>query len=104
MKNAEDVYPEIDISKLDLDYILFGSPKKEEICAYFARGEFHVEHYLVEAIEEHLLTEEQRKTMFENKLSIEKMLNGRYGGKEEPVVLSIEKEWNEQLGFKCFGD
>ena len=101
--DRKDVYPDVDVSKLDLDYILGGTAPLMKVCAYFARGEFHEEHYMVHAIEMYLLSPEQRDKMDVHNLTIEKMLNGRYGGAEESVVCSIYKEWNDMLGFKCFG-
>jgi len=71
--------------------------KWEEECGYN-----EAEHYLVSAIKKHLLTEEQRKELFEYNLSIEDILNGRYTGDEEPVVLKMYKDWNEKLGWKEF--
>ena len=103
----EQVHPEIDIEKsgICLDYILHGEPKPEEVAAFFARGEFHEEYYQIAAIEKYLLTEDQRKKMFDANLTIEKMLNGRYTNinKNEELVRGIYDEWNTKLGFKCFG-
>ena len=63
---------------IDCDMLLTGNPTWEEVAEYFKSGDFDDECYLVEAIERHLLTEDQRKAIFDNKLSIEKMLNGNY--------------------------
>jgi len=97
------IHPEIDIKMIDLDHILYGEPTTQEVVAFFERGEFDSEEYQVEAIEKHLLTEEQRKLMFDHRLTIEKVLNGRYGEQEGPIVIKIFKEWNDKLGFKLFG-
>ena len=93
---------------MDLDWLLnlaprlgTGSPEDDrEIRDCFREGEFDSEEYLVEAIEKHLLTEDQRRQLFDNKLSIEKLLNGRFG--DEPVVDQIFAEWNTALGFEHF--
>ena len=90
---------------IDLDELLFGTPTWEQVVAFWKNGEFCEEHYLIEAIEKHLLTEEQRKQMFDSRLTIEKILNGRYVGTPEVsrVVFDIFDEWNAKLGFKAFG-
>lgn len=91
------------ISRLiELDELLNGSPQWEEVCYFFENGEFYEEYYLVEAIERWLLTEEQRKQMYDNKISIEKMLNGRCANPQ--IVQAIYKEWNDKLGDKHFGN
>ncbi len=87
---------------IDLDCLLCGKPTWDEVVDFFANGEFHEEHYLVEAIEKHLQTEEQRKKMFDHKLSIEKILNGRTEPKHEKFVNKLFKVWNEKLGIKHF--
>lgn len=94
-----------DKNLIDLDCLLFGEPTWEQIVAFWKASEFCEEKYLVDAIETHLQTEEQRKLMFDNRLSIEKMLNGRYsgGGQVGKVVTQIFKEWNTKLGFDAFG-
>lgn len=88
---------------IDLDSLCFGEPTWEEVVEFWKDGEFCEEKYLVEAIELHLLTEAQRKTMYDHRLSIEKMLNGRHTGDKEPVVHCIFGEWNTKLGFTAFG-
>jgi hypothetical protein len=88
---------------IDLDELLNGNPSWEQVVAFFKDGEFHEESYLVQAIERWLLTEEQRKRIFDAHLSIEKMLNGRYGEKEESAVEAIYNEWNAKLGHYQFG-
>jgi hypothetical protein len=52
---------------------------------------------LVAAIRVHLLTEEQRKWLFDADLSVEDLLNGRYTDATEQGVLKLFKTWNEQL-------
>jgi hypothetical protein len=42
--------------------------------------------------------------MFDTRLSIEKMLNGRYSEDEQYAAKDkMFKEWNKKLGFTCFG-
>jgi hypothetical protein len=91
---------------IDLEELLNGTPTWEQVVEFWKDdGEFCKEYYLVEAIEKWLLTEEQRKIMFDNRLSIEKMLNGRYPCSDEmyKVVHGIYDAWNAKLGFKKFG-
>lgn len=88
---------------IDCEELLHGNPTWEQVVEYFKEGAWDDEVYLVEAIEKHLQTEEQRKQIFDARLSIEKMLNGRYGSdKQEILVNKIFKEWNTKLGFKSF--
>ena len=89
---------------IDLDELLTGKPAWPDVVNFFRDGEFHEEHYLVEAIEKHLLTEEHRKLMFVNKLTIEKILNGRweYTVAKARVVNRICAAWNSKLGFEYF--
>ena len=88
---------------IDLDELLNGKPTWEQVVAFWKEGEFCEEHYLVEAIEKHLQTEEQRQLIFANFLSIEKILNGRYILNQSAIVISIFNDWNTKLGFKAFG-
>ena len=89
---------------IDLDELLNGTPTWEQVVEFWKDdGDFCGEEYLVQAIEKHLLTEDQRKVMFHYRLSIEKMLNGRYLSSISPVVEKIYGEWNAKLGFKSFG-
>lgn len=90
-------------SHMCLDELLYGNPDWEQIVAFFKTGDFHEEQYLVEAIEQHLLTEDQRKLIFDSKLSIEKMLNGRTTSQHSLVTQQVYNEWNTKLGFKYFG-
>jgi len=88
---------------IELDELLNGSPSMEEVRYFFEEGEFFEEHYLVEAIERWLLTEDQRKRMYDNRISIEKMLNGRCTC-DSQIISEIYQEWNEKLGDKHFGN
>jgi hypothetical protein len=94
-----------DVELVDLDCLCYaGPPAWEQVQKFWLEGEWCEEKYLVKAIELHLLTEEQRKRMFDLHLSIEKMLNGRYGGEDESAaVRSIYGEWNKKLGYHAFG-
>jgi len=91
---------------IDLDGLLYGDPTWEQVVEFWKDdGDFCGEGYLVSAIERWLLTEDQRKRMFDAKLSIEKMMNGRYvgGGDVSETVGAIYGEWNAKLGFNAFG-
>lgn len=93
---------------IDLDQLLFPLPETppswEEVVDFFQNGDFPDEPYCIEAIEKYLQTEEQRAAIFEQRLSIEKMLNGRYEGDKEAFVYSIYAQWNAKLGFQYFGN
>jgi hypothetical protein len=88
---------------IELDQLLYGEATPEQVAEFFRNGDFHGEHYVIEAIEKHLQTEEQRQAIFNAKLSIRKMLNGRYWTGEEALVNRIYDEWNTRLGFRHFG-
>ena len=89
---------------IDLDELLNGEPTWEQVVEFWKDdGDFCGEEYLVQAIEKHLLTEDQRNVMFSNRISIEKMLNGRCPGGMSLIIVWIYQEWNTKLGFKCFG-
>lgn len=89
---------------IDLEELLNGNPTWEQVVEFWRDDrDFCEEAYLVQAIEKWLQTEEQRKRLFDARLSIEKMLNGRYMGAVEPIVQAIYAEWNAKLGFKAFG-
>ena len=89
---------------IDLDELLNGEPTWEQVVEFWKDdGDFCGEEYLVQAIEKHLQTEDQRKRLFDARLSVEKILNGRYYGEQEPLVQAIYNEWNQKLGFKEFG-
>jgi len=89
---------------MDLEDILHGTPKWNDVSFYFQNGEFFEEHYLVEAITKHLLTPPQRAWLHREALSIEDMLNGRIEGNlRQKYAQQIFDEWNQKLGFKHFG-
>ena len=88
---------------IDLDELISGNPSWDQVIEFWRDdGDFCGEEYLVQAIEIHLLTESQRKLMFDNRLTIEKMLNGRYSH-AGATVQQIFNEWNTKLGFEAFG-
>ena len=89
---------------IELDELLNGAPLWKSVVNFWKSGEFYEEHYLVEAIEKWLLTDEQRQSILDAGLTIEKMLNGRYNGNQKGLVYGIYNEWNNKLGFKAFGD
>lgn len=65
--------------------------------------EFDREEYLVDSIRRNLLTEEQRKVMFDHNFTIEDMLNGRIAGDERrEAAAEIFDAWNAELGQECF--
>jgi hypothetical protein len=89
---------------IDLDELLNGNPTWEQVVEFWRDdGDFCGEEYLVSAIEKWLMTEEQRELMFKNRLTVEKMLNGRYYETVSPMVHDIFKLWNDKLGFDRFG-
>lgn len=88
---------------IELEDLLYGTPEWNQVVKFFKEGEFCGEENLVAAIEKYLQTEEQRKAIFDNKISIEKMLNGRTMGDVEDLIQSIYDAWNAKLGYKCFG-
>ncbi len=57
----------------------------------------------VELIKKYLQTEQDRKAMYDEDMSIYDMLNGRYNEEQEIVVLEIFERWNQKLGTKTFG-
>jgi len=60
------------------------------------------EEYTVAAIKQHLLSEEHRKLLYDRKLSIEDLLNGRVEG-DQTIYETIFADWNTKLGWKEFG-
>lgn len=61
------------------------------------------EHYVVAVIKRCLRTPEQKTMLDHQDLSIEDLLNGRYGGEQEPFVYSLYEDWNKKLGYRYFG-
>lgn len=61
------------------------------------------EEYVVAVIKRYLRTSEQKAWLDGQDLSIEDLMNGRYGGEQEPIVLSIYNDWNAKLGVRYFG-
>lgn len=89
---------------IDLDEILYGKPTMAQVAEFWKNGEFYEERYLVQAIEKWLLTEDQRKVLFDANLSIEKILNGECCcAAHDKVRDDLCADWNVKLGFKAFG-
>ncbi len=86
---------------IDLDELLYGEPRWADVVEFWQYEDFPDEHYLVAAIEKHLQTEDQRKQLFEARLSIGKLLNGRFPG-DSTVAAEIFDAWNAKLGYKGF--
>ena len=71
----------------------------EEAAGYGER-----ESYLVAAIRQHLITEEQRRELFNRNVTIEDMLNGRVEGEDaEEFTGRLYADWNAKLGWHEFG-
>jgi hypothetical protein len=60
------------------------------------------EEYTVSTIRRYLLTEPQRLWLFEQNVSIEDLLNGRFDGHLESEVGAMFRDWNAKLGSKHF--
>lgn len=88
---------------IELDELLTGTPSQKDVSQYFKEGEFFEEHYQIEAIKKYLRTPEQKQKLDIADLSIEDCLNGRFNSEQEKTVLGVFAEWNNKLGFKCFG-
>lgn len=87
---------------IDLEDLLHGVPTSAQVKEFFREGEFHEESYLVAAIKKWLLTPDQAKTLYENKVSVEDLLNGRVEN-DQLDVAAIFAAWNTSLGFHHFG-
>jgi hypothetical protein len=58
----------------------------------------------VQIIRKQLLTQEDRKLMFDLDISVEDILDGRVEGEEaDEASKLIMKHWNERLGMNIFG-
>jgi hypothetical protein len=87
---------------MDVDFILTGNPTTKDLVEFFKAG--YDEEYVVAAIKKHLRTEAQRQKMFEFDLSIEDILNGRFGIEaHDGFVSKMFTDWNKKLGTKVFG-
>lgn len=60
------------------------------------------ENDLVSFIRKHLLSETQRRELFEHNLSVEDCLNGRYTAEHSAFVHSLYADWNDKLGYQSF--
>lgn len=61
------------------------------------------ERYLVDAIRSKLLTQDERREMFNRDISIEDVLNGRTTGNHDDFVQQLFNAWNKKLGWTEFG-
>jgi len=62
------------------------------------------EEHTIDIIKSYLRTEEQRKWMYNQDLSIADILNGRFHGTEATVTIiqSMFNDWNEKIGKRLF--
>lgn len=89
---------------IELDELLTGNPSIEDVSQFFKLNAFPDEHYLVQAIRKHLLTEEQRTQLFARDITIEQILNGRVQGESNhDFIRTLFADWNTKLGFQSFG-
>jgi len=88
--------------EIDCDWLLNGEPTWPQVVEFFKIGSFDSEEYLVAAIKKHLRTTHQRQWLALADISIEDVLNGRYGADMENAVRGILDEWNTKLGFTHF--
>lgn len=103
MKQNNHQIPELDLDAL-LNFVstLGSGTDDEAIKEFFQKGSFDNEPYLIQAIEKHLQTEDQRKAIYDAHLSIEKILNGRFGDDHSNLITTIFTEWNAKIGFIYF--
>ena len=88
----------------DVQDALSRTLNQEELGYVFGpEFEWHDESYLVQGIKRHLLTAEQRTQLTVLGLSIEDILNGRFGLAEEKNISVIFAAWNAKTGQKSFG-
>lgn len=66
--------------------------------------DFQNEHQFVQAIREHLITQEQKQFLFDNDITIEDCLNGRVSGGEEirTPIREMYKDWNDKIEHEMF--
>jgi hypothetical protein len=58
----------------------------------------------VALIKAHLRTPEQKQWLFDNDLSIEDVLNGRFGSPQDAYITGpMFAEWNQKMGHHAFG-
>jgi len=87
---------------IDLNELLHNNPTWADVVDFWKQGEFHEEHYLVDAILKYLLTPDQSARMSRCGITIEDVLNGRCRGEGSQLREKLCSEWNEKLGFKAF--
>lgn len=73
-----------------------------EIAEQFVNG-YDDEEDLVQGIKEHLLNEDERKFLFDRRLDVTDVLNGRFHGDLWPEMQKIFDRWNKLIGAKAFG-
>jgi hypothetical protein len=61
------------------------------------------EEEVIDIIKKHLLTESQRKQLYEHKLDVGDILHGKFYEEDEVLVGQIFEAWNKKAGFKAFG-
>ncbi len=69
----------------------------DEVMYGFMEG-FNDEYQNVAAIKQYLLTEEQRKWLYDNRLDIADVLSGRTDETHEDEVNKMFADWNSKLG------
>jgi hypothetical protein len=57
----------------------------------------------IEIIKKHLITEEQKRWLYEQDLTIADILNGRFMVSLESQVNKILESWNDKIGKHVFG-
>lgn len=90
--------------RYDLDYILSNTCQDMEHVASCLK-EGHDEHWQVQVIKKHLLTDAQRRQLQEWDLSIEDCLNGRIEmeSSRNIYVCAMFENWNYKLRERIFG-
>jgi hypothetical protein len=73
-----------------------------EVIEQLVNG-FDSEEYLVAAIKRYLRDDADKAELYRLDLSIEDVLNGRYGAEDEPHIITMFEKWNAKIGQKVFG-
>lgn len=87
---------------VDLDEILNGNPKWEEVAEFFQFGVFHSEHNFKKAIRKYLMTEEDSNLLKQNGISLTDAINYEIEIEHEDIVHDLFESWNKKLGVKAF--
>ncbi len=85
----------------EVQELIRSSGLPEEVCNTLLHPDR--EEHIVGVIKQYLRTSEQKAWLDAHDLSIEDLLNGRYGGQDESEVAAIYGAWNAKLGKKMFG-